>query len=333
MAIYTVTITGIDVSRWIRDIPAIPRNKGSLGTLADIPGLTLVGDNTKQVWNPEHPNSVLDANWRGEPVVVTINGDRVYEGEMRNVILSEEGRVATIELTSRINRILSTNFPFYYADLLTFAEISASIYASFGINWDSTSYARAKVQQQYYGLQARTSINPGAQLSLLTCQQFLANAGFCRHYFVKNVAYMDFIDPYTARTSMGTIVDDDILDISDYSLIEQDDYNGYQVQTATGLAIVNGSTMAPTLELGADKPFIMPTPAGGHEWGKLMIAYSEGNKYSITTHLAKGQITSWLDLDSIITINSAKFGINKQFEVISIDDSNRLGPIVTGESL
>lgn len=331
---YLITVSGLDMTNWIRENPVLPISKSGLGELTEIPNLTLIGDNTNHVWTPLHQNSIFDVGWRGSEIKVFKDNILSYEGEVRNSILSNDGRIANIQTTAKINRILNAQMPPYFEDLKTFAEHSQDIYEKqFGIEIDPVSYTRSREKQEDLAMQVRANIHVDAKQSILQVQQFLADAGMCRHYFISNIAYMDFVDPETERISLHEFSDNDILEISNYQLIEQDIHDGYEVITAAGTARKAGLNKVPIIDMQSDKSFVMASVAGGYNWGDRQILLSERQRYTITVFLAAGNYSSWLNLDSVITINSELFGFKKDFEIVSIDDSNLLGIIIIGESI
>lgn len=331
---YEVYVSGLDMTDWIREEPILINRKGGIGELIEIQSLSLIGDNTKNIWSPGHPNSILDDAFVGDSVTIYKDSELIFEGEIRNISISNTGRDANIALTSKINTILNTYLPYFISEIKTLAEISQDIYTQFGIATDTASYTRAKEKQEDLLLQCVANVRATTNMTVLSAQQWLANAGLCRHYFIGNTAYMEFVDPDETVTLLTTFTDEDILNVSDYTFLEINNYNGYEVITATGTESLSGSNNAPILDANSDKPFVFTTPGSGYNWGDNYIALTSRNQFKITFQLTESNnYANWLTLNSLIGIQSDNFGINKNVEIISIDDSPLLGPIVEGLTL
>lgn len=330
--VYNITIAGIGVTEFIKEQPRLPRQKGAIGQLIEIPSVTLLADNTKGVFTPGGDNSIFPSSFRGDPIIITKDGDTIYEGEIRNVMPQNAGMVANIECTAKINRILQASLPGFISDQKTFAELSREIYALYGVETDDYSYERSRVCQEDLLLQARANVRLDSQLSVLSAQQWLANVGLCRHYFIGNIAYMDFVDTNQVSTPMGTFTDSDILEIRSYGLIDEDPYDGYEVITAGGTASKAGLNIPGTLDAGVDKDFVIASPETGYNWGDAMIALTNHERYRIEVWLTKG-VSQSLDLGTHFAVNSVVTGIVREFEVVGVEESSLIGPIIIGESI
>ena len=329
---YTFIISGLDITDWIREKPNLVYRRSNVGELIELPNVNLIGDNTKNVWAPGHENSIFTEDYIGESVKIYESDILIYEGQVRNVTISNAGRIATVSSTAKINEILNAQQPAYISTIKTFAEHSEDIYKQYGIEIDTISYNRSKELQEDNLLQCRVNIAISHNQSLMQIQQWLAQAGLCRHYFIGNIAYMDFFDPNETRYSMHTFTDSDIFDIQNYQLLEKQVYSGYEVITSTGTASKSGLYMVPTLDGNTDKPFIIVTPETGYNWGDLQVEISELEQFNLTVNLCKSKYTEWLQLTSVITIQSDRYGINKEFEIISMNPSSDLGVSIEGVS-
>lgn len=330
---YLIKIGGIDVTNWIREIPSINYGRGGIGQLVEIPQITLIGDNTKGVFVPGGNNSILADDFNGDPVVIYKDDELIYEGELIDCDVSNYGRVCNLTVSAKVNKVLQPIVPGFTSPQKTFAELSQDLYTLFGVQCDRVSYGLAKTRQETYALQAIANIPIDSNSNLMTIQQFLANAGFCRHYFVGSVAYMDFEDIDPTPSPIYVFEDQHIIDISNYQTIQGEPWDGYQVNTLVGLADKVGTNPVPSLDVGIGNQFMVATLEMGYNWGDLMEQYSAKRRYSITIHLANGSYTSWLTLYSHFQVQSNLFGINKVFKVLSIDESSKLGMVITGESL
>lgn len=334
MAVYQFLILGLDVTDWVKEIPSLPISRGEIGSLVELPNIDIIVDNSKQVFTPLNPNSIFITDWRGGEVIVKRDGSPIYIGELRNVVLQNAGLSATIQSTAKINRILNANLPTYQSAQKTFAELSKDIYENqFNIETDPISYGRSQAKQESLQLQARVNITSYSESTLISIQEYLAKAGICWHYFINQVAYMDFSDPNEVFIPVFTFTDNDIIDIQNYSLQEDNTYDGYEVITEAGSAKKVGVNMIPTLDATSGKGVVMSTIESGLNWGDTQLLLSNRETYSVQVHLAKRNETGWLKLGSAFVLDSTVFGINKTFQVLGIDDSSQLGPIVTGESV
>jgi len=330
---YQFTYAGIDVTEWVRSFPGLQLRKSELGQLIQLPDISIEMDNTKQIWTPGHPNTILDELWQGEPILIHQDDILIYEGEINNVAISLQGRVATVSVGAKVNRVLGTQIFFFESTQKTFAEISEALYLQFGVTTDATSYQIVREKQEDLLFQSTANINLNTNYSLLQAQQWLMDAGMCRHYFIGNTAYIKMLDPNETNLSLHTFVDSEILDVMDYTLIDRQHYDGYEVITAIGTARVVGVNPAPQLDAGVQNPFTISTLGFGFNWGDNQIDWSTGDKYRIQIHLAAGDFSSWINLETYFRIESERMGINRTFETISIDESSLLGPIIEAESV
>jgi hypothetical protein len=330
---YRIEIAGIDVTNWIREKPNLSIQKGDLGDIVELPNLILVGDNTKHIFTPKHPNSIFTTAWIGDKIKIYRNEDIQYEGLIRNVSVTDAGRLAQIETTDLVNFKLGLQMALFTQNVKTLAELSQEIYTLYGINTDSVTYTRSKEIQEDWLLQARANVNVTQQNTLLQTQQWLTQAGIARHWFVNGTAYYQVYDPDETRYSMHTFTDDDIMDITEYDLIEKNEYDGYTVVCAGSvLAEKPGSNTIPVLNADSNSPFVFVTPETGHNWGERTIEISKKEQYSIKVVLTRSKYTEWLTMRSNFTIQSTRYGFTNTFQTLLLDYSSDLYVILGGVS-
>lgn len=333
MNTYRIEIGGIDVTDWIVEKPVLPFLKGGVGEVIQIPNISLIGDNTDKIFSPLHPYSIFQTDWVGMKVEIFENDLMIYDGEVRNSVISDAGRDCVIETTAKVNRELSKGMPIYIGDIKTFSEHSQDIYEDFGIEVDPVSYAKTKELQEDYLLQCRVNIGVQQKMSLLQSQQWLTNVGICRHWFQGNTAYMEMYDPNQTRYPLYTFTDSDVLDIMEYNAVEKTLYNGYTVVCANGiLAQKAGDSKVPTIDADSDKAFIFSTPETGYNFGDKMIEVSEVDKYRLVVQFTKSSYAEWLSMNTVFTFQSDRYGFTKVFEVVGLDKSSNISIKVTGET-
>lgn len=328
---YTTKIAGIDVTSYITDKPNLSVKKNDVGELVEVPNITLIAFNERNIFTVGNTQSIFESDSQGESVEILEGNETVYSGEVRQCTPAQN-KMVNIETTAKINQILNLTMPSYIAAQKTFSEHSWDIYGQFGISVDSHSYLRAKEFQEDNILQCRVNIPVTSVESLLSIQQFLANAGLCRHYFIGDTAYMEVGEPISGPSPMHTFGDSEILEITGYSLIESPHYDGYNVLTDAGTAYLYGDEIA-TLDCGSDKNFVMPTSEAGINWGEAMIRITGTKRHSISITLAVSKYTQWMSSQSIFRVESDYMGIYENFEVVGLDYSSNLGITISGESV
>jgi len=328
-----VFISGLDLTKYILSLDSIQTAKTDLGELVEIPNVGMTGDNTKNIFTPGSPNTIFQSGWMGEPVKVYRDDLLIYSGELRNVDFQSNGRRAKIETTSRVNKILNAAIGSYYHDTASIAEISENIYLQYNIPTDNASYERAKILQTQWGLQVEARITPSMAMTVMQAQQWLANAGICRHYFINDTAHMDIIDPNEVLGYAVEFDDSDIIELSSYSLSEVQPYDGYEVISAAGSFSEPGLNQAPTLDANTDKAFILNNPSGAIKYGELQMEISGLENYRITFSAKRSSKVEWLSMTSTFRVKTDRLGIDKVFKVLSIDKSSNLSATITGVTL
>lgn len=337
-----ITISGNDCTDYIHTIPQLPQRKSEVGQLLEIPLLYLTCDNTEHLWTPGHSNSILDHTWFGEPIHLYREDELLFEGELSNIQWSNFGQTAELEVSAKINRLLTIQVMSFQASTKTFAELSQEIYQQFGIPTDQASYAMSQQHQETYAFQARAQLFFGmngtrgmqsSQQTLLQVQQFLANAGLCRHYFLGNTAYMEFESPNPPAYPVYVFTDKELLQCNDFHLLQQEPWDGYEVHTAMGTASKLGTHMPPVLNVDADQPFCVDSLEMGYNWGDIMLEYAQHERYFLSALLADDSPAAWLTLQSIIQIEFERTGIHGLFQLVGLDDSPTLGTLIYAESI
>ena len=330
---YQVILSGLDITDWVIEKPNIVYQKNQLGELSEIPNADIIVDNSTHLFTPYHSQSIIQ-DVRERSIVIYEDTMLIFEGYLRHSLINTTDTTAMLQCTARINQIIgSIMTPAIDDTIQSFSEISEYIYTLYNIEIDKTSYYRSHKKQQELGLLGWINHNVDHSSSVMEIQQLLANAGFSRHYFISNKAYMEFIDPFEDTISFHTFTDDDIISIENYQPLEKVPYDGYLVQTAAGKAEKIGLNMAPSLDCGLTSPVIMATPAGGLYWGDYNLELSNKTQSEITLRLVKDTEAFWLGMTSVFTIQSTTEGIEETFLVTSIDKSNDIFVIVRGETV
>jgi len=335
MGRYRIVIHGIDVTSDIKgDIPSIVVRKGEIGAITDIGNIELLGDNSKDIWIVGGIYSFLGETAQGKPVKIYDWNQLIYEGKIREINISNAGRDASIVCYTKVSETIEKIIPGYFDDQYTLAELSQRLYETFGVTVDAVSYSNAKSKQLAMGLQARINILPNSNTSLASAQEWLAKVGFCRHYFVSNVAHLDFVDPTETHNPFTTLTNEDIIDISEFREIEKNVYNGYLVQTATGNAYQAGTNMVPSLNCDETQSFVFPGIGQGIAYGDRAILMSERSLHSLTI-IVKKSSAQWMTLESTFKMESLtnRYGIEKTFEVLSIDNSSLISTVIQAVSV
>lgn len=326
---YEFFIDGIDLAEYLIEYPQTPNIKTNIGELVELQNLSFRLKNLDNSWTPDDPNFLLHPEGKEEPVIFKKDGIIIYTGLTRNAALSDRGRVATLNTTSKLNQILNAALPETILDQLTLSEISKELYLHYGVETDDRSYNRSKRKQELHAIQATTNVNLNQKTTMLQAQQFLANVGLCYHYFVNEVAYMEYYDIDTP-VNPPTFTDDDILDLENYERIERPNYTGYSVNTAAGLAYEAGSNMAPVIEADQNQCFIINTLGAGFNIGDALIALSNRDQWKIKLRLTHSQWSESLDLTSFFKIQSTVTGIDQTFYCVFLDQGQPLEIIVEG---
>lgn len=329
---YRVELANIDISRWVINKPGVVYTKNRLGELAEIPNAEILVDNGYHVFTPFHAQSIIQDE-RERTLEIYEDDLLIYEGLLRHSRINTQDKTATLQTTARINRIVGNIMtPVNDLTIQSFAEISEYLYTLYNIEIDNVSYYRTQKKQQDLGLLGWINHTYEHGSSVMEIQQFLANAGFSKHYFIGNKAYMEFVDPFETVYPIYTFTDDDIITIDNYTPLEKVPYDGYVVNTAAGSATKIGLNMAPNLDCDPSRPIIMATPSGGYYWGDYQIELAAKLQNEITLRLVKSKYAYWLGMQTTFEIDSTSEGINETFIVTSIDKSDDIAVVVTGET-
>ena len=330
---YRVMLSGINITDWVITKPSIIYSKNRMGELSEIPNADILVDNKRHVFTPLHANSIIQ-DVREREVLIYENSLLIYKGYLRNSLNSTDDTTALLQCTASINKVIGATFiPISNPSLLTFAEISAYIYGLYNIEIDGYSYERSREKQEDLGLFGILNHTLDHLQKVMEIQQWLANAGICKHYFVSDKAYMEFVDPFETVYSMYTFTDDHIISIDNYNPIEKTEYDAYTVNTVVGTARKEGLVEISPLEATTINPVAMINIGGGYLWGDYQIELSKKRQDEITVRLVKTKEAFWLGLNSVFTIQSETEGIEANFILTSIDKSNDIYVVVTGESV
>ncbi len=326
---YTITLAGIDITSYVIDLPIHTQRKNPYGQLVDVPSIQLECDNTYQVFTPGHLHGLLDTDWQYEPVQIWDSNLVIFEGVLRNVDAGSSR--ATMELSSGIGRILEKQVPAYYSEQKTLAEISHALYSSYGVSVDRISYYRASAKQKALGLQAVASISPDLRSTLMMLQQQLADLGLCRHYFINDVAYMDFTAYQKSPFVTTSFFDEDVIAVKEYSLLDTQRYDGYLIRTVTGDAVRTGIHRYPEINASSDAAIQFVSPASGYAFGDALLDLKNKQQHRIIIHLKQSSKTAMLTLHSIVQIACISVPTQK-FEIMAIEPTH-LGVMIEGLSV
>ena len=330
---YTITLAGIDVTEWVREQPTFENRKSEIGGFLELQNVDLMMDNTSDLFVPGGTRSIVDADFVGDPVLILDNLLIVYEGEVKAVTISDNGRTAQIYTTNRLNRKVNAALATYTDELYTFAELSERLYGFIGVEVDNASYTRAKTKQTALLMQGRIQVTPQSQTTVQQLQYQLASIGMCRHYFVDNKAYMEYYDVDDVRTIAHTFTDEDLIDVQTLESIERDVYDGYDVVTQSGTASKLGTFPLPSINADSTQTIMIPTIETGINIGEQWIKTSAKERTRITASLNTSTAAKALSFQSAFRITSDVMGFLRDYEITAYDGSGQIRILIEGESI
>lgn len=318
---YIINYRGYDITEYCLPISGLENRKGSYGDLVYYPNLTVVVDNTKEIFTQNHPNAIISSNWLGDQVEIFKDGELLFDGRLRNINLTKVGNQAELQLTSAIDEVLNANLITYESGLKTLAELSEDLYLAYGIEIDYVSYETARIWQNIFGIKAKLAYVPPSSMTLIQAQQWLADTGLCRHYFIGNKAYMQFINQSETKPVTYVFTDNDIIDIQ-LTKMEKEYYDSYVVNTLQGQALGAGSKAMPAIDGGSGSAFIFPYLITGVNIGTLLLNYVQSDISKVTVSLIRNDASNYITLNTYISLQGNKLGQTYDLEILSIDKSD-----------
>ena len=330
----TVWLSGNEITKFITNIPTIPKTKGERGQLTINETITLTGDNSKSMWNRSNTKSILYGKDINDFEVKIYNNDILdFKGNINNVVSNNS--TAEIECRSELYKLMQMK-ALYISTNKTPAELCKDVLIYYGMPINGASFERSIDVHKYYSLTAQININlqQDTNMSVLDLVQQLADIGCARLYYANNMFYYEAYDStYTPPVSVSLTITDLQSAPRTYSY-EQEKIERYQITTITNVVTggdINSDAILKQMYYSSDSPIRIIT--GAHYIGSSYLELSAQEKEVIEVGIDKEEGYA-IDLDSGFDVTYAKLGwSNKAFEVINIDNSHPFITQVTGLSV
>ena len=333
----TVLISGYDMTKFIVNIPSITQEKSDYGQLAISESITLTGDNSTGIWYVDNMYSFFFSKDVSTMDIKIYNRDILeYDGTINTINTNRQ----TAEITCKTDLYKAMNTRAYYiSENDTPAQICKDILEYYGYTCDSASFQKSIDVHAYYGVYCIVQYAYGLEssITLLDLLQSLADIGIARLYIVNGVFYYEAYD-YADVPDVSIYIEDKHIatdvETSNYENNRIDKYsityyNGANDETVTG---GTGSETSSTknLDYGINNPIRITSLASAVYIGERYLELSRKNKNSVSIGIFK-EIASPLSLKSTIAITNQNMGwIDRQIEILSIDNSNTLYTAITG---
>jgi hypothetical protein len=322
----TVTLAGIDITKWITQLSKTPRSKSDWGAIPTLAPLNITVSSSNKEFDIIHPASFLFGKRIDKlPLIITQFGQVQWSGFLDSASsdLSSKRTTLTGEsiLQQKIHRSarLDTNNPITPAlavqNLLTIQNVPTDP-TTFALADDILNDTPCLVQ-----VHPKILTWEGTLADLLTS---LCAAGIGRLYLTQNgaIGFDSFATTSTPPISL-TITDSDLMDWPTIHTTYADPVSGYTIVYLNGTATSGSQTSdkLKRLDFGINSAVQFKDLGSavycGDTWQKL----SRRNYIDVDIFINHAA-ASILELGNFIQLNSVELGITQPGEIVGIDSSD-----------
>jgi len=326
-----VFLNGIDITKFVIDLPTLPNAKPDWGQIPSLPFLNITVRSDGFEFHNTHPVSLLYQKRLDTLTLIVKQFDIVmWSGFLQDVHSDFKNKRATLIGEASIQQKLNLTGRID-TTLFTPAIVARNLLVLHNIPVDEASFSAADAILD--DIPCRVQLNPsvlewtGTVADIL---QLLASAGIGRFY-LNQVGEIGF-DTYIVDTSplqALEIFDDRIRQWPKITDESMEVMEGFTVKYMHGEEKEVGGDNLATMDFGSESTIQVVTPAAaiyiGSQWVELSKRIYNRVEIAITKELG------WLImLGSFLRLNSVLLGIDRSMEVIGIDDGDPKWVKITG---
>lgn len=326
-----ITLNGIDITKWVIDLPTLPNSKPDWGQIPSLPMLNIVVRSDDSFFHNTHPVSLIyQKRLDTLPLIVLQFGRVVWSGFLQDVISDFKNKRATLIGEASIQQKLNLTGRID-TTLFTPAKVARNLLVLHDIAVDEAAFSAADALLD--DIPVRVQLNPsilewtGTVADIL---QLLASAGVGRFYL--NQAGEIGFDTYVVNSNplqALEIFDDRIMQWPKITDESMEVMTGFSVKYMHGTESSSGEDNLATMDFGTESTVQVVTQSAAIYIGSQWVELSKRIYNRIEIAIIK-ELGWMILLGSFLRLNSVLLGIDRSLEVIGIDDGDARWVKITG---